>query len=315
MSLSRRRFITISAGLALGAVAAPAYANPVVWRGVALGANAELVINDLPENEARRLISIAIAEIDRLEAIFSIYRSDSAVMNLNRAGELDAPPPELLALLSQVEVVHEATGGLFDPTIQSLWAAYAEHRGSPPPTVLKDAQARTGWKQVAYDPNAVTFGKPGMALTLNGIAQGFITDRIADLLRANGLTNAVVNIGEISALGHNSEDLPWRISLADGTMRKTSDYVEISNQSIATSAPAGTTFDGKVSHIINPLTGNTTTSQWHRVSVIHDRATIADGLSTAMVMMAADDVQGAAKMFKGVRINAKSEHGELFRLD
>ncbi|MEM7463691.1 MAG: FAD:protein FMN transferase [Pseudomonadota bacterium] len=314
MSLSRRRFISITAGLALGALAKPAHGKPAVWRGVALGANAELVISDLPKDQANTLITLAIAEIKRLEAIFSIYCSDSVIMKLNRTGKLEAPPPELLALLTQVDAVHKATGGLFDPTIQPLWAAYAEHKGLPPADLLEAARIRTGWKHVKYAPTSIFFEKRAMALTLNGIAQGYVTDRIADLLRANGLTNAVVNIGEISALGHNSDALPWRISLADEAERETSDYVEISNRSIATSAPTGTTFDGEVSHIINPLTGKTTTSQWQRVSVIHDRAAIADGLSTAMVMMAADDMLRATKVFNGVNVNARTKDGDILRL-
>ncbi|MEP3279194.1 MAG: FAD:protein FMN transferase, partial [Stappiaceae bacterium] len=144
MSLSRRRFMTISAGLALGAsvpsaIAAGASTPPTVWRGIALGADAKLVLTGLPKPEAARLIALARAEINRLETIFSLYRTDSVLSELNRTESLENPPPELLNLLSIASAAHTATGGLFDPTIQPLWQAYAEHQGKPPQAAVKAA--------------------------------------------------------------------------------------------------------------------------------------------------------------------------------
>ena len=305
MSISRRRFISVTAGLALGASVSPASASPVVWRGIALGAEARLTIIGLPEDEAQRLIALAVAEIERLEGIFSIYQGESAVTRLNRVGSLRVPPPELLALFSQVDAVYQATGGLFDPTIQPVWMAYGQHKGTPPLEVLEDSLSRIGWRHVRYESNVVELGKPGMALTLNGIAQGFVTDRIAALLRSRGLRNAVVDIGEISVLGHKSTDEPWKIGIAEHGDDDAEEYVSLTNQAIATSSPIGTTFDSATSHIINPLTGKATSSQWKRVSVVHDLATIADGLSTAMVMMSSEDMQLVASKIDGATVIAK----------
>lgn len=311
MSISRRRFISITAGLALSASISPAIASPAVWRGIALGAEAKLAINGLPEDEAQRLIALAIAEIERLEGLFSIYRNASALMRLNENGLLRAPPPELLALLSHVDVVYRATGGLFDPTIQPVWMAYGKHKGKPPLEVLEGSLSRIGWRHVRYDSNSVAFEKPGMALTLNGIAQGFVTDRIVSLLRSQGLRNAVVNIGEISALGNKSAGEPWRIGIAEYGDEDAEEYVALTNQAIATSSPNGTTFDGTTSHIVNPLTGRPTSSQWQRVSVVHDLATIADGLSTAMVMMSSENMQLAASKIDGATVIAKPKIDEF----
>ena len=69
--------MTISAGLALGGAAGPAVAKTVSWRGVALGAEANLIITGLAEAEGKRLIQLALKELDRLENIFSLYRPGS----------------------------------------------------------------------------------------------------------------------------------------------------------------------------------------------------------------------------------------------
>ena len=86
--MNRRRFLTITAACA-SILAAPGHAAPRLrqWHGVALGSAATIAL-DHPD--ADRLIGRALAEIDRLENIFSLYRADSALSRLNRDGLLDA---------------------------------------------------------------------------------------------------------------------------------------------------------------------------------------------------------------------------------
>jgi thiamine biosynthesis lipoprotein len=116
--LTRRRFITISAALApsLALARTPLH----VETGIALGAKVSL---RLDHPNAPRLARMAMAEIGRLERIFSLYLPGSDLSRLNRYGELDAPPFELLECLALAGAVHRASGGRFDPTVQPLWRA------------------------------------------------------------------------------------------------------------------------------------------------------------------------------------------------
>ncbi len=314
MSSSRRRFLIISAGLALGAIVSPARAKTVSWHGIALGAEAKLIITGLPKDEANRLVDLALAEIDRLERIFSLYRTDSKLCELNRDGNLQTPPPELLSLFSKVDVIHRATGCLFDPTVQPLWRVYAEHAGKPSDNAIRQARRRVGWQYVGYDTAVVQFARPRMQLTLNGIAQGFVTDRIVSLLKSEGVEHAVVNIGEISALGNKSNGDPWQVRLTSGGDDPADEFVQLSNQAVATSAPMGTTFDGRKSHILNPLNGLPSAPYWKRVSVIHGSATIADGLSTASVLMAEAAIHKSLKTVTGSTLIAQRSDNEVLRL-
>ena len=70
----------------------------MVWRGVALGADAELHLLHPDRDAARRLIDSAVDELRRLETVFSLYRDDSALAVLNRQGHLNDPPADLLRL-------------------------------------------------------------------------------------------------------------------------------------------------------------------------------------------------------------------------
>ena len=93
-SLSRRRFIAISAAAAL---AGPAAAAPKrYWSGTAPGARASI---PLDHPDAAKIVTAVLQEIDRLEDVFSLYRPGSALSRLSRDGSLDVPPFELVECL------------------------------------------------------------------------------------------------------------------------------------------------------------------------------------------------------------------------
>lgn len=288
---TRRRMLTILAGAAMIPVlGTPAIARATNWRGIALGAEARIIL-DHPN--ADTLIPRAVAEIQRLENIFSLYLPDSQLSRLNQNGVLKNPAFELIELLSTCSILHSKTGGAFDPTIQTLWSLYARQHSlgsAPTKDQIATALADTGWRHITFSADAVAFDRKNMSLTLNGIAQGFIADKITDLFRENGVSNVLVNTGEISALGFATKGSPWLIKLDDNTGTK----VPLTNAAIATSAPLGTAFDaeGKVGHIIDPRTG-LPGGNWSQISVVSHSAAEADGLSTAFCLMNQPDIMAA----------------------
>lgn len=306
MTLSRRRFITISASAGIGLGLSASNAKAVSWQGTALGAQTKLIIKGMPHNEATLLIAAARAEIERLENIFSLYRNHSVLCRLNAQGSYRHPPHELLELLTIVQSVHAATSGYFDPTIQSLWQAYADHRGRPPETARINALSRVAWESVEIDTPCVRYRLPGTRMTLNGIAQGYVTDRVAALLRSAGLVNAIVSVGETLALGEKSLGEPWKIGIADTEDAPAQEIVKITNQAIATSAMLGTTFDeGTVGHILDPKTGMPKSAGWKRISVLNRSAAIADALSTAFTLMEAAEINDSLRTYPGTRVIAQ----------
>ncbi len=281
---TRRRFLTILAGAAVLPTLANAAAS---WHGIALGADAQIIL-DHPNADA--LIDSAVAEIGRLEGLFSLHQ-DSQLTRLNTAGQLQNPAPEMLELLSICAAVNARTDGAFDPSIQPLWALYAERfsAGSTPSTA-EIAAVNTGWQHVQFSPAELRFAKPAMALTLNGIAQGFIADKVAAFFRAEGVENVLVNTGEIMALGTAPNGRAWPVTIANTGGQ----IAPLRNAAMATSAPLGTVFDGAgtVGHILDPRTGQPG-GQWAQVSVTATSAALADGLSTAFCLMSEAQMRGA----------------------
>ena len=122
-----------------------------------------------------------------------------------------------------------------------------------------------------------------MALTLNGIAQGYITDRITEQLKQAGLEHALVDMGEIRGLGMAPGNRPWRVGLAgDQTEAVSLLSLDVHNQAVSTSSGSGTALsrDGSVTHLFNPANGQAR-PLYRSVSVVAGNATIADALSTA----------------------------------
>ncbi len=304
MTLSRRRFLTIAASAA--AVPAGAAAPEVTrWRGTALGAAASLRIEGLAPGAGRDAILAVQAELVRLERIFSLYRAESALSRLNAAGRLDAPPPELLELLALADRLHRATGGAFDPTVQPVFVAHARAAVAGRTATAAEidaARAAVGWDGVAFDTRAVRLARPGSGLTLNGIAQGDIADRVAALLRARGLRDVLVDTGEIVGRGTRGDGEPWQAGVAapDGTVLA---HVQLRDRALATSAPLGTVLDpaGRVGHIFAPATGQVATTR-ALVAVSAPRAALADGLSTAFCLMPDDAVRRAIGVFPGAAL-------------
>ncbi len=279
--LSRRRFLTIAAA----ALATPAGAAPVLWQGSGMGGALSVRLDGLPPPRALRLQARIGAEIAHVESLFSLYR-DSALTRLNRDGRLAHPAPAFLDLCALASRIHAATGGVFDPTVQALWQARIAGAGAAP----------VGWGRVSVASREIRL-PPGMALTFNGIAQGFAADRIATLLRAEGLAHVLIDMGEVATLGHRADGTPWQAQVQgpDGAPLAA---VPLAGRALATSSPMGTRLPDGSGHILHPAGG---APVWSTVAVSAPSAALADALSTAFCLMDRAAIGQALKGQTGAR--------------
>jgi thiamine biosynthesis lipoprotein len=254
------------------------------WEGTALGACASLTLFLPDPAHARRLMRIVMAEIDRLDAIFSLQRSDSAISLLNRDGRLLRPPLDLTAVLEAAAQVSELSGGAFDVTVQPLWRVFAAAGGPEGASTraVEAAAALIGWRDVEASRAEVAFTRSDMAVTLNGIAQGYITDRVADILRDSGVDHAMVALGEQRALGRRPDGAPWKLGSHLGP-------ILLDNDAVAISGPGGSSpgLDGARAHLLDPRAGRPLDNP-SLVAVSFPRAMLADALSTALAVAGGD---------------------------
>ena len=199
----------------------------LTWQGDVLGAQSELTLWHTDAAFARATILKVRVEIDRFERIFSLYRTDSEISRLNASGTLTNPSPDLLTLIEQGQRLGQLSNGAFDISVQPLWTLYEAHFWSRTDTqpdfasrAHDTARALVDFRNVDAGSSSIEFARPGMAITLNSIAQGYITDVIADLLHNEGFESAVVDLGEIRALGRHPDGRPWRLGIRDSEIHR-----------------------------------------------------------------------------------------------
>ena len=326
--LSRRRFIGVTAaaaGLALVPFgrAARAEAHLVTWRGQAMGAVATLQVHHHDRAAAVRLVERSLAEVRRLEAVFSLYREDTALVALNRQGILVAPPADLVAVLAECRRCWELTGGAFDPTVQALWILYRDHFSrsdadpqGPTEHELRNALERVGFGRVTFDANRIALPRRGMGLTLNGIAQGYVTDRVVGILRAGGIASSLVDMGEPRAVGSRPSGGPWRVGIADpDDPDRIGETLNVVDQAVATSGAYGFRFDraGRFNHLLDPRTGMSA-RLYRSVTTVMADAMTADALSTAFSLMPVAAIARTLRQLGEGQVRLTTETGEAIAL-
>ncbi len=280
------------------------------WRGIALGADAQLKIYHEDKHEARHLLQAILKEVQRQERLFSLYRDDSVISHLNNEGEVSGFSHDFYWLMSLADEHVRLTHGVFDPTVQILWETYRDYLIENPQASPEELKARMtevrhllGWDGIQLTPNRIRLAKPGQRITLNGIAQGFITDRVTDLMQQRGVDHALINMGEIRGLLPSGK-APWSLGIADpldaSQILKT---LELGNQAMATSSSRGTylSYEKSINHIFDPATSQSD-ERYLSVTVIAPTATQADALATAFSIMPIESIKNTLKQISKVSV-------------
>jgi thiamine biosynthesis lipoprotein len=214
----------------------------------------------------------------------------------------------------------ELTNGNFDVTVQPLWELHSAGSGYSTVQLFKLEQSvrgLLGYKNLKVSSEKISFEKGGMAITLNGIAQGYITDKITQLLSNHGLTDSLINIGEIKALGHHPDGRNWKVAIADTssnkeTLQTQQKSVSLNDgQAIATSSYLGTTITDGTPHLLNPLT-HQDEYRYQSMSVIASDATTADALSTGFYFMSIDKIRDVVNTQPNLKVHAVDNMGNTY---
>lgn len=290
------------AGSVFGLRALVGAPQPVRWYGEALGAFSSITLWHPDPRVASRAIQKMLVEVDRLDKVFSLYRADSEINALNRDGRLERASLDLAEVLEISRFVSELSAGAFDPTIQVLWRLLAQGGARRVDTrdYLK-ARALVDYTNVTVTGRTVDFGKPGTELGLNGIAQGYITDRITEILGNEGFESAMIELGELRALGSTPDGGAFRVGLVD-PLSPIDINTEVDLRSaLAVSGGYGMNFGAPSDHhILDPHSGKSATGLL-QVAVEADKAVWADALSTAIYVAGENGALSLLAGFPGAR--------------
>jgi len=313
--VTRRRAIGILAATAAAVASQRPAVAELEWHGLAMGTDARIVFSGANEAKVRAATEAVVAEIERLERALSLFRADSEICRLNRNGLATAPSGDLRRALALALTIADVTGGLFDPTVQALWEAHVDWfalsaaASLPPDEALAAARAAVDWRRIQIDGDLIRL-RHGQRITLNGLGQGYVTDRIADLLKARGFDHVLVDLGEQRALGPREDGAPWRIA------RDGADAIALAHGALATSEGAGCILGaaGAAHHLFDPRTGRSA-HQWRRLTVQHRSAAVADALSTALYAASPAEVEAIVAKMGAMAVWATDRDGREHRWD
>ncbi len=295
---TRRRFLKIIGLASIGAISGTALVKltktdilqKVTWQGIALGSPAEITIYHPNQKEAEDILSESHKKLVQLENLFSLYKENSQLSMLNKNGYVKNPHPDMLALINLSKKYAEMTDGAFDVTVQPLWNLYNEAfiKTNKPPleSEIEKTLSLVDWRSISVSKNLINYEKEGMSSTLNGIAQGYITDKISEHLINSDINNTLVQLGEYRGIGDHPDGRPWRLLLSNPEHTDSIGEIEFTNAAVATSAGLGTPFDltGKHHHIFDPKNGYNA-NNYLQVSVTSKTAAEADALATAFLIL------------------------------
>ena len=268
------------------------------------------------ENAARVALDAAFVELERVESVMSLYRPESQISRLNRDGVFENPDPSFVEVLQHAMHVSEQSDGAFDITVQPLWKLH--ERGGPPDAAAVHAVlGHVGWRGVRVAEDRVALAAPGMAITLNGIAQGFAADAAMRVVRAHGVEHALIDAGEMSAAGHNTENAAWRVGIQHPRERDAfAALASLENRCLATSGDYETTFSDDFSrhHIFDPHTGESP-GELASVSVLAPTAMSADALSTTLFVLGLEGGMEMLRQYPGTDALMILKDGRHFATD
>ena len=325
-----RRQVLISGGLLGGALVAggvaatwPAHAPSALKLtsaqrdGIAFGTKVMLKAAHADAQVLERALDAAWREIVAIEHAASLFRPQSALSRLNAHGELSDAPGPLLAMLEHARHISQLTDGAFDATVQPLWHLYANAFAQGRDVrddELSAVRDVIGWQHIEVEGTRVRLGKPGMAVTLNGLAQGHATERCLKALHDAGIENAFVDAGEIGIAGKRDDETAWTAAIADP--RTPGNYLGLSQPAagiLATSGDYATVWSADYAqhHIIDPATLRSP-PQTASVSVLAPSGALADGLATAMMVMGPEKGLALAAKLPDVEALIVTKSGERF---
>ena len=316
----RRQMLQLAlAGVGLGAtgVLAHALADAPSFRrlGVAFDTTVGLTVVGLEEREANAALDAGFAEIRRLERVAGLSTPGSDIRKLNAEGRLKNPDPALIDMLAVAADIHAATSGAFDVTVQPLWIFYDSFaRRGTWPTEEEAAPLRRliGQTHVRFDADAIVFERPGMGITLNSLTHGYAADRVAKVLAAHGVTQAFVDTGEMEALGHNAAGRDWTAAVKHPRQADAMLGTAPLTGCMATAGDYAYTWSDDYTrhHILDPRTGHSP-AFFASVSVIAEKAVLADALSTAVSVIGPERGMALLQQFNAEAYGV-SKQGEVW---
>ena len=287
-----------------------------------LGSPFEMTVVAKDTIQGNIYIDMAVAEVKRIENLISDWIPTTQISQVSKNSGIQPVKvdKEVYDLVERAIKVSQLTSGAFDisyASMDKIGKFDRSMKAMPTPEAIKQSVARIGYQKIVLDAKAQTIylKEKGMKLGLGGIGQGYIADKIKDLLLSKGCTSGIVNVsGDINAWGYQTTGKPWTVAIVN-PMNKNKVFATfpLENSSVETSGSYEkfVVFDGKrYSHIIDPRTGYPAQGVVS-VSVFAKQTEIADALATGIFVLGVDVGLNLVNQLKGIGCIIVDDKGEI----
>jgi len=277
-------------------------ATPLQLAGPTMGTTYSVTVTQRPAGVGRDTIETAIAEVlHEADQHLSGWNEASELARFNAVDSADWLPVSAILLMAVEEAreVSERSGGAFDVTVGPLVRAWgfgagaADEPPAPAPEAIERLLAKVGYQKLGLrsSPPALRKAVAGVSIDLDGIAPGWALDRLAERFEALGITDYLVEIGgEVRARGQSPDRRGWRVAVErpQAGARLAQAVIELGDAGVSTSGDYRDyrEINGRrISHTIDPRTGQPVAHGLASVTVVHASVAAADAWATALMVL------------------------------
>jgi thiamine biosynthesis lipoprotein len=273
-----------------------------VWQGQTMGTTFTVKVAgaSLSEQEQARARDAIEAQLARVNELMSTYLPSSELSRFNQwaGSEPFALSAETWDVFQVARRVGRLSSGAFDVTVGPLvnaWGFGPPGKAAHPPSdaELDAMKARVGWDKIVFEetPSAIRKTRPDVYCDLSAVAKGYAVDRVSETLSRLGYVEHMVEVGgEVRVSGRNAEGQPWRIGVEKPLEggRAVQRALPLENLSLATSGDYRNYYEEggrRISHEIDPRTGQPIGHRLASVTVVTERCAEADAFATALIVL------------------------------
>lgn len=287
-----------------------------------LGSPLEMTVVAKDTVQGNEFIDLAIAEVKRVEYLISDWIPTTQISQVNQNAGIKAVKvdKEVYELVERAIKVSQITSGAFDisyASMDKIWKFDGSMKVMPTDEAIKKSVSKIGYKNIILDPKEQTIflKNVGMKLGLGGIGQGYIADKVKELLFPKGCTSGIVNVsGDINAWGKQPDGKPWTVGIVNPLNKnKIFATFPLENNAVETSGnyEKYVVFNGiRYSHIIDPRTGYPAQGVVS-VSVFAKQTEIADALATGIFVLGVDVGLDLVNQLKGIECIIVDDKGKI----
>lgn len=288
-----------------------------------LGSPFEITVVAKDTVEGNYYVNSAVNEVKRIENLISDWIPTTQISQVNQnAGIVPIKVNnEVFELVERAIKISKLTDGAFDisyASMDKIWKFDGSMKEMPTPEAIKKSVERIGYEKIILDTkNKTIFLKDaGMKLGLGGIGQGYIADKVKEVLQAKGCTAGIVNVsGDINTWGNQTDGKPWAVGIVNPVNKnKVFATFPLIDSAVETSGSYEkyVTFNNiRYSHIIDPRTGYPATGVVS-VSVFAKQTEIADALATGVFVLGVEVGLNLINQLKGIECIIVDDKGKIF---